>query len=252
MRGRDVREPRTPLRAAAREEQLSTLIGYARISTAGEAIDLQREALDRAGVDELFVDVADAAAVKRPQLERALKRLREGGILVVWRLDRVGRNLRHLLETVEHLEGRGIGFRSLDENIDTTTVMGKLMFRTFGAALAKFERDLMQEKQLARSRPGARRPGPKPKLDEQKLALALELYYHQGLSIADVCQKLDISRPTFFRALRKGPKSKRRPGRKPQAKAVDRSSANRRPRAALSLVRAPVSPQALDNPKRRS
>src|SRR5512135_2810692 len=242
MRGRDVREPRTPLRAAAREEQLSTLIGYARISTADEALDLQREALDRAGVDELFVDVADAAAVKRPQLERALKRLREGGILVVWRLDRVGRNLRHLLETVEHLEGRGIGFRSLDDNIDTTTVMGKLMFRAFGAAMAKFERDLMQEKQLARSRSGARRPGPKPKLDEQKLALALELYYDQGLSIVDVCRKLDISRPTFFRALRKGPKRK--------TKAVDRLSANRRPEAALSLVRSPASPQAFNNPKR--
>ena len=229
---------------------MSTLIGYARISTAGEGLDLQKEALDRAGVEELFVDVADAAAMRRPQLERALKRLREGGILVVWRLDRLGRNLRHLIETVEHLEGRGIGFRSLDDNIDTTTVMGKLMFLAFGAALAKFERDLMQEKQLARSRSGARRPGPKPKLDEQKLALALELYYDQGLSIVDVCRKLDISRPTFFRALRKGPKRKTKPGRKP--KAVDRSSANRRLRAALSLVRAPVSPQALDNPKRRS
>ncbi|MGZ5944652.1 MAG: recombinase family protein, partial [Isosphaeraceae bacterium] len=142
--------------------------------------------------------MADAAAVKRPQLERALRRLRTNGILVVWRLDRLGRNLRHLLETVEHLEGRGIGFRSLDDNIDTTTVIGKLMFRTFAAALAKFERDLRQEKQLenrrARSRPGARRPGPKPKLDEQKLALAFQLYYDQGLAIADVCQMLDISR----------------------------------------------------------
>ena len=246
MRRRDVRESRTPIRAAAREEELSTLIGYARISTAGEGLDLQKEALDRAGVEELFVDVADAAAVKRPQLERALKRLGEGHILVVWRLDRVGRNLRHLIETVEYLEGRGIGFRSLDENIDTTTVMGKLMFRAFGAALAKFERDLMQEKQLenlrARSRPGARRPGPKPKLDEQKRALAFELHYNQGLSIADVCRRLDISRATFFRALREGPKRKSQPGRKSRAKAVVRSPANRPPRAALSLVRAPVSP----------
>ena len=114
-----------------------------------------------------------------------------------------------------------------------------------GAALAKFERNLMQEKQLenrrARSRPAARRPGPKPKLDEQKRALAFELHYDQGLSIADVCRKLDISRATFFRALREGPEEEK-PGRKPRAKAVDRSSANRRPRAALSLVRAPVSP----------
>lgn len=194
---------------------MSTLIGYARISTLGEELDIQKEVLDRAGVHELFVDVADAAAVKRPQLERALQRLRKNGILVVWRLDRLGRNLRHLLETVEHLEGRGIGFRSLDDNIDTTTVVDKFSFRTLGVALAKFDRNLMQEKQLARSRPGARQPGPKPKLDEHERALALELRYDQGLSIADVCQKLDISRPTFFRALRKGPKKKRKPRRKP-------------------------------------
>src|SRR5512135_2674173 len=157
MRGRDVREPRTPLRAAAREEQLSTLIGYARISTAGEGLDLQKEALDRAGVDELFVDGADA--VRRPQLKRALRQLGKGDTFIVWRLDRVGRNVRHLIEMVQDLDRRGIGFRSLDENIDTTTAMGKLMVRVSWGALAKFGRDLREE---VKARASACRPGRKP------------------------------------------------------------------------------------------
>ena len=104
------------------------LIGYVRVSTAGESLELQKQALDHAGVERLFVEVACGAKAMRPQLERALAELRKGDTLVVWRLDRLARSVRHLVATVEDLDRRGIGVRSLAENIDTTTSMGKLMF----------------------------------------------------------------------------------------------------------------------------
>ena len=173
--------------------------------------------------------------------------LRKGHTFVVWRLDRVGRNFRHLIEMVQDLDNRGIGFRSLEENIDTTTAMGKLMLRISWGALAKFGRDLREE---AKARASGCRLGRKPKLDEKNRAQALTLYHDHGLSVEDICRKLKISPSTFFRALGKGPR--RKPGRKPRAKAVDRSSANRRPRAAGNLVRLEVIPRAVDNPKRRS
>ncbi len=197
------------------------LIGYARVSTAWQSLAPQREALERAGIDRLFIDVASRTSASRPQLEQALAELRQGDTLVVWKLDRVGRNFRHLTEMVQDLDNRGIGFRSLDDNIDTTTPTWKLMLHVSWGALAKLDRDLREE---AKARTTGRRPGRKPKLDEKKRAQALTLYNDHGLPVEDICRKLKISPSTFFRALRKGPKSKRKPGRKP--KAIDRSSAN--------------------------
>ena len=195
------------------------LIGYAWVSTAGKSfdLDLQKEALDRARVDRLFVDVTSATAVKRPQLEQSLLQLRKGDTLVIWRLDRLGRNLQHLIRTVEHLNGRGIGFRSLDDNIDTATAAGKLMFPAFGA-LAKFQRHLNQEieNERAKAQTEDRRTGPKPKLDEQGRALAALLHKDPSNAVPDVCLKLGISRATLFRYLRRG--SKRKAGRNPKAK----------------------------------
>src|SRR5512146_3189384 len=124
------------------------LVGYARVSTADQTPALQRDALSAAGCGRLFTDTASGAKAERPGLDEALEFLRPGDTLVVWRLDRLGRSLRHLIETVSLLEQRGIGFRSLQESIDTTTSGGKLVFHVFGA-LAEFERDLIRERTSA-------------------------------------------------------------------------------------------------------
>ncbi len=121
------------------------LIGYARVSTAEQDTALQTDALRNAGCERVFEDTASGAKADRPGLADALAYLRDGDVLVVWRLDRLGRSLPHLIETVGKLEARGVGFRSLTENIDTTTPGGRLIFHVFGA-LGQFERDLIRER----------------------------------------------------------------------------------------------------------
>ena len=123
-------------------------IGYARVSTGEQTLDLQLDALAAAGCDKLFTETAGGALVERASLMEALEYARQGDTLVVWRLDRLGRSLRHLIETVAEPQGRGVGFRSLTEQIDTTTPGGKLVFHVFGA-LAEFERDLIRERTQA-------------------------------------------------------------------------------------------------------
>src|SRR3954470_19191286 len=132
------------------------LIGYARVSTTDQTLALQQDALTAAGCDQLFTDTASGSLTDRPGLTEALSHLRTGDTLVVWRLDRLGRSLPHLIETVSALSARGVGFRSLQEQIDTTTSGGKLVFHVFGA-LAEFERDVIRERtnaglQAARAR----------------------------------------------------------------------------------------------------
>jgi DNA invertase Pin-like site-specific DNA recombinase len=124
------------------------LIGYARVSTADQTLALQQDALNKAGCDQIFTDTASGSAADRAGLEQALSHLRPRDTLVVWRLDRLGRSLRHLIDTVTDLEARGIGFRSITEAIDTTTSGGKLIFHIFGA-LAEFERDIIRERTQA-------------------------------------------------------------------------------------------------------
>src|SRR3954454_21395314 len=124
------------------------LIGYARVSTAEQTLDLQLDAFKHAGCSKIFTDTASGAKAERKGLEEALSYVRSGDILVVWRLDRLGRSLQHLIETIKELHNRGIGFRSLTEQIDTTTSGGKLIFHIFGA-LAEFERDLIRERTQA-------------------------------------------------------------------------------------------------------
>ena len=119
------------------------LIGYARVSTADQKLDLQNDALTKAGCERIFTDTASGAKAARTGLEQALAFARKGDTLVVWKLDRLGRSLCHLVETLAALRGRGIAFRSLQESIDTTTSGGKLVFHVF-AALAEFERDLIR------------------------------------------------------------------------------------------------------------
>ena len=123
-------------------------IGYVRVSTLEQNVDPQIDQLKQAGCERIFRDKASGAKTERPGLLEALDFLREGDMLVVWRLDRLGRSLKHLLETVSMLEERGIGFRSLQESIDTTTSGGRLIFHIFGA-LAEFERNLIRERTMA-------------------------------------------------------------------------------------------------------
>jgi DNA invertase Pin-like site-specific DNA recombinase len=121
------------------------LIGYARISTIDQTLALQQDALSAAGCQEIYTDTVSGSVTERPGLTNALSHVRSGDTLVVWRLDRLGRSLPHLIETVSQLQQQGVGFRSLQEQIDTTTSGGKLIFHVFGA-LAEFERDLIRER----------------------------------------------------------------------------------------------------------
>jgi DNA invertase Pin-like site-specific DNA recombinase len=127
---------------------MGDLIGYACVSTHDQQPDLQADALADAGCQRVFVDTASGVVAARPQLERCLDHLRSADTVVVWRLDRLGRSLRHLVDTVSQLEERGVGFRSLTESIDTTTPSGRLVFHVFGA-LAEFECELIRERTRA-------------------------------------------------------------------------------------------------------
>jgi DNA invertase Pin-like site-specific DNA recombinase len=137
------------------------LVGYARVSTHDQHLNLQLDALNAAGCERIFTDTIGGSSTQRPGLDEALTYLRSGDSLVVWRLDRLGRSLRHLIGTVGQLQSNGVGFRSLQESIDTATPGGKLVFHVFGA-LAEFERDLIRERTqagLAAARARGRRGG---------------------------------------------------------------------------------------------
>src|ERR687885_2778915 len=174
------------------------LIGYARVSTDDQNLDLQRDALEKAGCELIFDDMVSGTKARRAGLEQALSHLREGDTLVVWRLDRLGRSLRHLIDTVTDLQERGIGFKSLTESIDTTTSGGKLVFHIFGA-LAEFEREIIRERTragLLAARARGRRGGRPKALKDKKVAMAQALYNDKHNSIAEICKTLNISRAT--------------------------------------------------------
>ena len=180
------------------------LIGYARISTTEQNLDLQRDALKAAGCVKIIEDTASGGKVQRSGLDRALELLRQGDTLVVWRLDRLGRTLRHLIELITELEDQGIGFRSLQEAIDTTSPGGTLVFHIFGV-LAEFERNLIRERTragleaaLARGRTGGRRH----KLDTRKRALAVELYRGKRHTVVEICAMVGITKPTLYAYVR--------------------------------------------------
>ena len=180
-------------------------IGYGRVSTLEQNIHPQIDQLKQAGCERIFRDKASGVKTERPGLQEALDFLREGDILVVWRLDRLGRSLKHLLETVSMLEDRGIGFRSLQESIDTTTSGGRLIFHIFGA-LAEFERNLIRERTMAglRAARARGRVGGRPrKLDEKKTELAYQLYDEKKYAVKEICQILEISKPTLYAYLQR-------------------------------------------------
>jgi DNA invertase Pin-like site-specific DNA recombinase len=185
------------------------LIGYARVSTHEQTLALQQDALNQAGCERIFTDTASGAKADRPGLEEAIEYVRSSDTLVVWKLDRLGRSLPHLIETIRQLQERGIGFKSLTEQIDTTTSGGKLIFHVF-AALAEFERDVIRERTnagLTAARARGRRGG-HPRAtglnDAKKVALAQRLYEDKNTSIDDICRTLRVSRATLYRYLAAG------------------------------------------------
>ena len=182
-------------------------VGYARISSASQNLDGQADALNAAGCEKIFADTASGKLAERPELTLCLGYLRAGDTLVVWRLDRLGRSLRHLVETVNALADRGVAFASLHEGIDTTTSTGRLVFHIF-AALAEFERELIAERaavgraaarargrleqQARQTLPGANQagPGPVPTRD---------------VTVAEIARALGVGRGTIYRALQQTP-----------------------------------------------
>jgi len=179
------------------------LLGYARVSTVDQHPDLQLDALGAAGCYRVFLDKASGALAARRELARALDQLRPGDTLVVWKLDRLGRSLRHLIDTVGELERRGVGFRSLRESIDTTTPTGKLVFHLFGA-LAEFERDLTHERTaagLAAARARGRAGGRPPVMTPQKLAVARRMYASRQHTVAAIATTVGVSRASIYRHL---------------------------------------------------
>jgi DNA invertase Pin-like site-specific DNA recombinase len=180
-------------------------IGYARVSTAEQDLRLQLDALRQVGCrdEHIFCDTASGARTPRPGLEACLQVVTSGDTLVVWRLDRLGRSMAHLVTLIEELRHRQVGFRSLcDGAIDTTTASGELVFTLF-SALAQFERRLIQERTragLAAARARGKQGGRKPiQADDPRVRMAYTLYADQNLSVPDICRTLRISQATFYR-----------------------------------------------------
>lgn len=178
-------------------------IGYARVSTQDQNLALQHDALARAPCNRVFTDTASGAKSDRAGLADALSHLRKGDTLVVWKLDRLGRSLKQLIEVALDLEKRGIGLRSLQEQIDTTTPGGKLVFHVF-RALAEFERDLVRERTqagLSAARARGRVGGRRPVLTGKKAETALALYRSRTLPVAEICKTLGVSRTSLYRLI---------------------------------------------------
>jgi DNA invertase Pin-like site-specific DNA recombinase len=180
-------------------------IGYARVSTTEQDLSLQEDALIAADCKQIYTDTASGVATNRPGLEQTLAYARDGDTIVVWRLDRLGRSIQHLIQTVKELQDRNVGFKSLQENIDTTTSGGKLVFHIF-SALAEFERDLIKERTVAglKAAKARGRCGGRPSLlTEQQSKRAVELYNDGNSTVAEICKIYNISPKSFYNYTRK-------------------------------------------------
>ncbi len=179
------------------------LVGYARVSTQDQKPELQLDALRRADCERIFEEKTSGAQRDRPELKAALDYLREGDTLVVWKLDRLARSLKQLIETVEALEERNIGFRSLTENIDTTTPGGRLVFHIFGA-LAEFERSIIRERTsagLAAARTRGKVGGRPPALCERDISAARAMLADANIPTKEVAKRLGVAVSTLYRYL---------------------------------------------------
>jgi len=182
---------------------MATFIGYARVSTQDQDLSLQRDALSDADCQVIYEEKVSSAKAERPELEQCLKALRAGDTLVVWRMDRLGRSLKELVDIVTSLEARGVGFESLTESIETRTPSGKLMFHVFGA-LAEFERNLIRERTmagLAAARARGRIGGRKEKLTEQQKTEIRTLLANPDIQVKDVAERYGVSRNTLYRSV---------------------------------------------------
>jgi|SRR5450631_737873 DNA invertase Pin-like site-specific DNA recombinase len=182
---------------------MADLLGYARVSTTEQDASLQLDALKAAGCLKVFTDKASGSLDRRPQLDRLLDQLRPGDTIVVWRLDRLGRSLKHLIQLIEDLAEKEVGFRSLTEGMDTTTSRGKLVFSIFGA-LAEFERSLIRERTmagLAAARSRGRVGGRPPVMTPEKIKVARDLYRAKELTVEEIAKTIGVSRKTVYRHL---------------------------------------------------
>ena len=178
-------------------------VGYARVSTVDQNLDMQMDALKKENCKKIFQDHASGVKSNRDGLERALDFMRGGDTLVVWKLDRLGRSLKHLIDIINLLNEKGMYFKSLQENIDTSSSGGNLIFHVFGA-LAEFERDMISDRTLAgmaAAKERGRVSGRPRKLNENNRALALSLMEDKSYSAKDVCKTLGISKTTLYRNL---------------------------------------------------
>ena len=177
------------------------LIGYARVSTEDQHLHLQIDALKKAGCEKIFTDEISGMKSERPGLREAMAFVRPGDTLVVWRLDRLGRSLKDLIQRVEELKERQVQFRSLTENIDTSSSGGKFMFHVF-SALAEFERDLIRERTMAgltAARARGRLGGRPRAMAQEKIKMAASLMRDPSVSVQEICTNLGISRTTLYR-----------------------------------------------------
>jgi DNA invertase Pin-like site-specific DNA recombinase len=181
------------------------IIGYVRVSTVDQDLSLQLDALKAIGCSTIFEDHASGARADREGLAAALAYVRDGDVLAVWKLDRLGRSLQHLIEMIAQLEKKGVGFRSVTEAIDSTTPGGKLIFHVFGA-LGEFERDLIRERTRAGLRAAAargRKGGRKPVVTPTSLQRASAMI-GKGLTVREAATRLKIGKTALYEALRKG------------------------------------------------
>lgn len=179
-------------------------IGYARVSTDKQTLDLQLDALQKEGCERIFQDIVSGAKSKKPELEKALEQLRPGDVLVVWRFDRIGRVTRDLLKFVQELKDREVGLVSTTQNIDTTKPDGYMVFTIF-AAIAENERNLLIERTnagLAAARARGRHGGRKEKLTARQIATLKTMYFSREHSTSEICETFQISRPTLYRYAR--------------------------------------------------
>jgi DNA invertase Pin-like site-specific DNA recombinase len=180
-------------------------IGYARVSTSDQSTAMQKHALKLAGCEKIYTDTASGVRADRQGLDNAFNQLREGDTIVVWKLDRLGRSLQHLIQTIKSLQEKKIGFQSLQENIDTTTSGGKLIFHVF-SALAEFELDVIRERTkagLSAARARGRLGGRPSLLAPKRVARLKKLYDARKNTVEEICRIFDISRPTFYNYINK-------------------------------------------------
>lgn len=179
-------------------------VGYVRVSRNEQNPEMQRSELEASGCERIFDERISSRKESRPQLEAALDYCREGDRLVVWKLDRLGRSIKELIELVNSLEERGVEFKSLRESLDTSTPGGKLVFHVF-ASMAEFERDVIRERTMAgleAARARGRKGGRKPVMDEKKIALASKLMRDREMPISEVSDAVGVSKATIYRYLK--------------------------------------------------